>query len=107
MSIGGFGHPCQRDCVGTRWRLAADWWTRRKGCARACQLLAVWLVSCREEANFARSGHTALILACRNGHIEFARLLVEKGADVNARDESAANCACGDAVASDLGFCIP
>ena len=32
---------------------------------------------------------TALIWACENGDVEAARLLVEKGADVNAQDESA------------------
>ena len=30
--------------------------------------------------------------ACEQGHIEAARLLAEKGADVNAQDESAARC---------------
>ena len=48
------------------------------------------------------------MVACENGHIEFARLLVEKGANMDAQDESAASRVFpGDAVASDLGFCIP
>ena len=56
----------------------------------------------------ARLGSTALLLACREGHIEIARLLVEKGANMDAQDESAASRVFpGDAVASDLGFCIP
>ena len=51
----------------------------------------------------ARDGLTALMYACKEGHIECARLLVEKGADVNAKDtSSAASCVfSGDAVASD------
>ena len=49
----------------------------------------------REEAErTARSGRTALICACANGHIEAARLLVEKGADLDAKDESAATIVC-------------
>ena len=43
----------------------------------------------------ARFWWTALMFACREGHIECARLLVEKGADVNAKDESAASCVFG------------
>ena len=63
----------------------------------------------REEAErTARSGYTALMWACENGHIEAARLLVDKGADLNAQDTTSAwTCVSGDAVASDLGFCIP
>ena len=50
----------------------------------------------------ARSGWTALMYACEGGHIECARLLVEKGADVNAKNWFAASCVfSGDAVASD------
>ena len=49
----------------------------------------------------ARDGMTALMYPCEKGDIECARLLVEKGADVNAKDESAAHYVCGDAVASD------
>ena len=49
----------------------------------------------------ARYGRTALMYACEEGHIECARLLVEKGADVNAKARSAASCVSGDAVASD------
>ena len=37
-------------------------------------------------------GVTALMYACEEGDIECARLLVEKGADVNARDTCAASC---------------
>ena len=56
----------------------------------------------------ARDGYTALIWACALGRIEAARLLVEKGANMEAQDESAASRVFpGDAVASDLGFCIP
>ena len=46
--------------------------------------------------------------ACEKGHIECARLLVEKGADVNAKAWSAAHYVCGDAVASDpdSAFCL-
>ena len=48
------------------------------------------------------------MMACENGHIEAARLLVEKGANLEAQDTSAASRVFpGDAVASDLGFCIP
>ena len=32
-------------------------------------------------------GATALMLACQNGHVEAARLLLEKGAAVDANDE--------------------
>ena len=50
----------------------------------------------------ARSGWTALVYACWRDDVEFARLLVEKGADVNAKTKSAASCVfSGDAVASD------
>ena len=49
----------------------------------------------------ARSGYTALISACAYGHTEAARLLVEKGADLEAQITSAGNCVSGDAVASD------
>ena len=49
----------------------------------------------------ARDGRTALMCACGEGDIECVRLLVEKGADVNAKAESAASCVSGDAVASD------
>ena len=50
----------------------------------------------------ARDGQTALMYACEEGHIECARLLVEKGADVNAKAKSAASCVfSGDAAASD------
>ena len=49
----------------------------------------------REEAErTARSGKTALMKACLNGHIEAARLLVDKGADLNAQDRSAWTCVC-------------
>ena len=41
----------------------------------------------------ARYGVTALMFACEKGDIECARLLVEKGADVNTKDlRSAASC---------------
>ena len=44
----------------------------------------------REEAErTARSGATALIRACEEGHIEAARLLVDKGADLNVQNKSA------------------
>ena len=43
----------------------------------------------------AREGWTALMYACVNGHIECARLLVEKGADVNANNGCAASCVFG------------
>ena len=39
----------------------------------------------------ARDGWTALIHACEKGDVEFARLVVEKGADVNAKSECAAS----------------
>ena len=72
----------------------------------------VGLDSSREEANLtARNGETALMWACASGDIEAARLLVEKGADVEAQDESAASCVCGGAVASDpdsaIGWLAP
>ena len=45
----------------------------------------------REEAErTARSGATALMRACEEGHIEAARLLVDKGADLNARENESA-----------------
>ena len=40
----------------------------------------------------ARDGRTALRLACEKGDLEFARLLVEKGADVDEKDKCAASC---------------
>ena len=62
----------------------------------------------REGTLTARNGSTALLVVCSNGHIEAARLLVEKGANMDAQNKSAASRVCpGDAVASDLGFCIP
>ena len=55
----------------------------------ACSALG-GLDSSREEAKLTgRSKGTALIWACENGHVEAARLLVEKGADMNAQDGSA------------------
>ena len=62
----------------------------------------------REDKLTARRGWTALLSACEKGDIECARLLVEKGADVNAKVESAASCVSGDAVASDpdSAFCL-
>ena len=51
----------------------------------------------------ARSGWTALMYACEKGRIECARLLLENGADVEAKcPRFAASCVfSGDAVASD------
>ena len=43
----------------------------------------------------ARDGRTALMYACEKGDVEFARLLVEKGADVDEKDECAASCVFG------------
>ena len=40
----------------------------------------------------ARYGRTALMYACEKGHTEIVRLLVEKGADVNAKHKCAASC---------------
>ena len=40
----------------------------------------------------ARDGMTALMAACGEGDIDCARLLVENGADVNAKAASAASC---------------
>ena len=40
----------------------------------------------------ARSGWTALVYACWRDDVEFARLLVEKGADVDEKDKCAASC---------------
>ena len=55
----------------------------------------VGLDSSREEANLtARNGWTALMWACENGHIEAARLLMEKGANIDAKDRSAATIVC-------------
>ena len=48
------------------------------------------LDSSREEASSARFGWTSLMLACEKGHVEIVRLLVEKGADLEARSKSAA-----------------
>ena len=46
--------------------------------------------------------------ACKKGRIEAARLLVEKGANMEAQDESAASRVFpGDAVASEVGSAIP
>ena len=56
----------------------------------------------------ARNGETALMRACVKGHIEAARLLVDKGADVNVQNtKSAWTCVSGDAVASEVGSAIP
>ena len=42
------------------------------------------------------------MFACENGHVEAARLLVEKGANVEALcSQSPASCVSGGAVASD------
>ena len=56
----------------------------------------------------ARDGWTALKHACKKGDVECARFLVEKGADVDAKDKCAASCVSGDAVASDpdCAFCF-
>ena len=74
----------------------------------ACSLLGRAGLFSRGGNLTARNGDTALLVACRNGHIEAARLLVEKGANMEAQNGSAASRVFpGDAVASDLGFCIP
>ena len=54
-------------------------------------LFRVWAghgtVSREEAKRTARSGSTALMQACFKGHIEAARLLVDKGADLNVQVE--------------------
>ena len=57
---------------------------------RGSELWAVW-GSAREEAHFGRDGCTALFRACEKGRVEIARLLVEKGADVNVPRKSPAS----------------
>ena len=47
--------------------------------------------SSREEASSARDGYTSLMMACHNGHVEIVRLLVEKGADLEAQNKSYAS----------------
>ena len=51
-------------------------------------LLAAGDVSRADLAAFDARGNTALILACQQGHIDLARLLIEAGADVNATTKS-------------------
>ncbi len=58
-------------------------------------------LTARYGSRAANAGVTALMRACEKGHIECARLLVEKGADVNAQTKSSGNCVSVDAVASD------
>ena len=41
----------------------------------------------RDEANWAVEGRTPLMLAAYEGHIGRVRAMLERGADVNARDE--------------------
>ena len=50
------------------------------------------LDSSREEASSARHGWTSLMWACDlRGHVEIARLLVEKGANLEAQNMSYAS----------------
>ena len=44
-----------------------------------------------EGNSLRRDGKTALMWACENGRVESARVLVEKGANVEAQDMSAAS----------------
>ena len=76
---------------------------------RACSGSGRGGIVSREEAErTARSGYTALMRACEKGHIEAARLLVDKGADLNAKEnESAWTCVSDDAAASEVGSAIP
>ena len=37
------------------------------------------------EVNAKRDGDTSLILACHNGHVDAARLLLARGADIEAK----------------------
>ena len=78
-------------------------------CAYSGSERGVETVSREEAERTARSGATALMWACENGHIEAARLLVDKGADVNVQNTrtSAWTCVSGDAVASEVGSAIP
>ena len=46
----------------------------------------------RYDRRAANAGVTALMCACEEGDIELARLLVEKGADVDEKDECATSC---------------
>ena len=63
----------------------------RGGSARRFRVWAGRGTVSREEAErTARSGATALIRACEEGHIEAARLLVDKGADLNVQDTESA-----------------
>ena len=74
----------------------------------ACSLLGRAGLFSRGGNLTARHGSTALLVVCSNGHIEAARLLVDKGANMDSHTKSAASRVFpGDAVASDLGFCIP
>ena len=57
---------------------------------RGSELWAVW-GSAREEENFGRDGETALIWASLGGHVEIARFLVEKGADLTVQTKSPAS----------------
>ena len=55
---------------------------------------AGWTRLARRQNFTARSGQTALIFAGRSGRVEALRLLVEKGADIDAKDESAGTIVC-------------
>lgn len=46
----------------------------------------IWSVSVEPEKTGSLAGHTALIEAARNGHLETVRSLLDSGADINAHD---------------------
>ena len=77
------------------WRGIVLWnFTESRRIGAPVPVWAGWTRLARRQNFTARSGETALTLACENGHIEAARLLVEKGADIDAKVESAATIVC-------------
>ena len=53
----------------------------------------------------SQNGRAALIRASANGHVETVRLLLDRGADVNERDNMS-TCECTDVIVSLVCLCL-
>ena len=51
-----------------------------------------WVARLAHMAAWSQNGHTALMCAAESGHVDCARLLLDAGADMNAKDVVRACC---------------